>query len=118
MTDLVVRAAGLALVLGSAALAVYGWERRRGPRRVGLPPGLTVVTGSGCRLCGPVVAALRRAGAEPRLVDVSEAPIAVSALPTVVVVDEQGRVSLRRAGRAALDDARLLAERSRELVRR
>ncbi len=118
MTALALRAAMLAAVLVAAALAVRSWERRRGPRRAVLPPGLTVVTGPGCRLCGPVLAALRRAGAEPLIVDVSSTPVAVASLPTALVVGERGRVILRRAGRSALDDAPLLAHESRGAVGR
>ncbi len=112
MIDAGLRVGLLVLVAGLAWLAVRGWERRLGAPEPGLPPGLVVITGPGCRLCDPVVRELRRAGAEPRILDIAEVPpgaVGASSLPVAMVVDAAGRVVLRRAGRAALDAARELA---------
>lgn len=115
MIELALRVALLVGALAAAWLAVAAWERRRGAPRPAFRAGLTVITGPGCRLCEPVVRELRRCGAEPWVVDVAELPpgaLGASSLPVAVVVDGAGDVVLRRAGRAALDDAGALASRS------
>ncbi len=112
MIEVVLRVALLVGLAAVASLAVGRWERRPGDTPAGLRPGVTVITGPDCRLCDPVVRALRRAGAEPWVVDVAELPpgaLGASSLPVAVVVDAGGQVVLRRAGRAALDDATALA---------
>lgn len=112
MTATLVRLVVLAAVGGGAWLLVGWWQRRPGRDRPGLPKGLTLVTGPGCRLCGPVERALRRAGVVPRIVDVETAVVPgppIRSLPVAMVVDTGGEVVMRRAGRSALDDAGLLA---------
>jgi hypothetical protein len=103
----------LALVIGLVALVVAALERRRGPVRPGtLRPGVTVVTGPGCTLCPPTLAALEARGITPAVYDVSRAPAGlgtVMSLPSVYVVDDQGEVVLRRSGRAALAAADAIA---------
>ncbi len=109
----------LAFVAGGAWLLVGWWQRRSGPNQPGLPLGLTLVTGPGCALCGPVERALRRAGAVPRIVDVTTAFLPgppIRSLPVAMVVDSGGEVVVRRSGRSALDDAGMLAARARKMT--
>ncbi len=112
MIDLMLRMGLLMLVTGVAWMAVGGWQRRSAAAAPVMRPGLTVITGPGCHLCEPVVRELRRVGADPWVVDVAELPpgtAGASSLPVAVVVDGDGKVVLRRAGRAALEDAAALA---------
>lgn len=105
---LVLLALTLAAAFGGAAL----FQRRRPRARTGLPPGLVLVTGPGCGLCEPARQALLRAGIEPITVDVGEAPdVGVRSLPTLLGVDEEGRVVWRRSGRAAVAFAAQLGGR-------
>ncbi len=108
----------LALVGGGAWLGVAIWQRRRGPAMLPLPAGVTLFTGPGCRLCGPVADAIRRAGVEPRLAEIGSLDLPgppIRSLPVAVVVDGTGAVIMRRVGRAALEDATAIAERSMAL---
>lgn len=110
------RLAILALVLSAAWLLIWLWERRT-TATPALRPGITVVTGPQCALCEPVVRAIRRADPEAdlRVVDVAQMEDAsIRSLPTVFVVDEVGELRLRRSGRAALDDAVVIAETGRD----
>lgn len=94
------------------ALAVAVLERRRGPRRLRLPTGVVVVTGPGCALCGPTVAALEARGISPATLDIADLPSTVGvirSLPVVYVVGEAGDVLLRRSGRSALTDVPTIA---------
>ena len=101
----------LALIGGGAWYVAAAWQRRRGADR-GFPPGVTLITGPGCSLCGPVEAALRRAGVVPMVRDIASiAPHSIRSLPTLIVVDEEGDVILRRSGRPALDDVAEVATR-------
>ncbi|MGI9647427.1 MAG: hypothetical protein ACR2OI_02800 [Acidimicrobiia bacterium] len=108
----------LALVGGGAWLLVSLWQRRPVGGDVGLPAGVTLVTGPGCSLCEPAERALRQAGVEPRLAEVGapdlpDAPI--RSLPTALLVNHAGTVVMRRSGRAAVADAGVLAARWREI---
>lgn len=106
---MIARIALLALVVTLAWVIVQLWERRR-PVLAGLQPGITVITGPDCRLCDPAVAALRRAGVEPAIVDVADLGDAgYRSLPTAVVVDRAGRIVAARSGRLAVSDAATLA---------
>lgn len=112
---LVVRATLLVLVGGGALLLVALWQRRRGPARMPLPAGITLVTGPGCTLCGPVERALQRAGVNPTVAEVGALDLPgpqIRSLPVAFVVDDRGEVVMRRAGRAALEDAAALAARA------
>jgi hypothetical protein len=105
----------LGAVGGSAWLLVGWWQRRTGRNDRGLPVGLTLVTGPGCALCGPVERALRRAGATPVVVDVTTAVLPgppIRSLPVAMVIGAGGEVVMRRAGQSALDDAGMLAARA------
>ncbi len=108
--------ARLFLVVG-AIVAAYAlvWlvERIRLRRRIGLSPGITLVTAQGCRLCPAVESAL--AAASPRIVDASRLP-EVRSVPTVLVVDAGGRITMRRSGRAALTDVPALLEAARAVA--
>lgn len=104
----------LALVAGGASLLVALWQRRPLPGYDGLPAGVTLVTGPGCSLCGPVERALIQAGIEPRVAEVGALELSgtpIRSLPTALLVDRQGSVVMRRSGRPALDDAGAMAER-------
>lgn len=95
----------LLLVLGLALIVVWFRERSH-PRTRLVPPGITVLTGPDCRLCGPLLRALDELGADYRLLDVTRdpLPLAVNSLPTVLVGDGLGALALRRTGRAAISD--------------
>ena len=91
----------LALGLATAFGVVARVERRRGRPMLALDAGLTLVTSSDCRLCGPAADALAAAGARPVVIDVADVPDrAVTSVPTALVVDRSGRVVARRSGRA------------------
>ena len=110
------RLAILALVLSAVWLGIWLWERRRvtGPE---LLPGITVVDGPHCKLCEPVVNAIRNADpeAELRIVDIGQMDDAtIRSLPTVFVVDMDGNQVMRRSGRSALTDAETIARVARE----
>jgi len=109
---LVVRASVLVLVGGGAFLLVALWQRRPGPAQMPLPAGITLVTGPGCTLCGPVERALRRAGVDPTVAEVGSLDLPgpqIRSLPVAFVIDDRGEVVMRRSGRAALEDAAALA---------
>ncbi len=113
MTGVLIRLVLLAVVGGGAWLIAGWWQRRRGAGRIAIPPGLTLVTGPGCALCGPVQRALARAGVEPRLAEVDSFELPgpqIRSLPVALLVDASGTVVMRRSGRAALDDAGALAK--------
>lgn len=116
---MMVRLVLVAAVVVLAWSAVAMWERRRpGLRnRSGLLPGVTLVTGPGCRLCDAAEAALRRHQVTSRRVTVDRFPdLGVRAVPTVLVADRRGRLVLRRSGRAAITDAEAVARAARRLV--
>lgn len=117
--DVLIRIGLLVLVIAGAYLAVAVWERRPASRVGELEPGVYVITGPECRLCGPVEEALRRAGLQPVVAEVGEVSLPgapVRSLPVVLVVDEGGMIQLRRSGRAALDDVAMVAERAASLA--
>ena len=93
----------LALVIGAAWLAITLWERRTvSPGRI-LSTGLTLVTGTDCRLCPQAVAAVGNAGIPVSIVDIRHAgDPSIRSLPTAFVTDAGGRVIARRSGRAAV----------------
>lgn len=94
----------LLAVLG-LALVWVAWRERRVRGGVGARSGMTVFTGPNCRMCPSLLTSLDRAGVSYHLVDVSSQPAPdVSSLPTVVIADTDGEVTLRRSGRAALTD--------------
>lgn len=113
------RALILVVIIG-VALAVVELRERRLLPAARVMPGITVVTGPGCRLCPPLLAALDASPATYRLVDVARTPPpeGVRAMPTVLVADEWGKVFLRRSGRSAVTDVETIvaaaAERSPE----
>lgn len=113
MLSVALRIAVLAGVGGGAWLAVVWWQRRGTAGLTRLPSGLTLVTGPGCGLCGPVERALTRAGVKLRVTDVAAIDLAgIRSLPVALVVDHRGAIVMRRSGRAALDDAPELVARA------
>ncbi len=101
--DVTTRIVVLLAVLGLAFALVWFSERWRGRARIGLEPGLMLVTAHGCSMCGPAERALAGAGLSFRSVDASEVRhLGVRSVPTLFVVDEWGEVVLRRSGRAAV----------------
>lgn len=111
MIGLLIRAVLLLVVVFGVAL-VLRLALSTGRRRVGLPPGLVLVTGPACRLCGPALQALRAAGADPAVMDVADVHDRVgrvTSLPTALVVGAGGAVVTRRVGRAVITDAAVLA---------
>ncbi len=108
---LVVTVFGIGLVLRLALNA--------GRRRVGLPTGLVLVTGPDCKLCAPALRALQAAGADPTVIDVSDAREVVglvTSLPTALVVADGGAVLARRAGRSVITDSETLAAAAASLA--
>ena len=103
----------LLVVLG-LALALVAMRERTGSKRGHIAPGINVVIGPGCRLCGPLTAALEAAGAEFVLLDTGDArvPASVRSLPTVLVGDRAGQVILRRSGRSAISDLNSILDAS------
>jgi hypothetical protein len=100
---MIVRLVVLALVVGGAFAIVWLAQRSRGRSRVGLPPGLVLVTSPGCTVCGPAEMAVRAAGESFSVLDVSEIPeLGVRSVPTLFRVGERGVVVARRSGRAAV----------------
>ena len=111
---MILRIALLVVLLAASFGVVSRLERRRGRARAGFGPGLTLVTGDGCRLCGPAAAALAAAGAVPTVVDIASLRHrTVSSVPTAIVTDRSGKVLLRRSGRAVAEDAAALASAAR-----
>jgi hypothetical protein len=111
MTGLVVRVALLVVAVVGVGL-ILRLTLNAGRRRVSLPAGLVLVTGPDCKLCAPALRALRAAGVNPTVVDVSDAPDVVglvTSLPTALVVGDRGAVLARRAGRSVITDAETLA---------
>ena len=99
------RAVILALVVAAAFLVVWVSERLR-PRGASLRPGITVVTGPDCRLCGQVLDRLEQRAIAHRRIDVADVgrQMTIRAVPTVLVADRTGAVVLRRAGKSAIAD--------------
>ena len=100
----------LSVVIG-AWLAVAVVERRGRWRATTGGQRLVLITGDGCRLCGPAEAALRSHGLPVEVVDVREPNDfrPPRALPTAIVLDESLRIIMRRTGRSVIDDAGLIA---------
>jgi hypothetical protein len=112
MIEFMLRAGILIVVMGGAFAAVALTSRRNpGVAKMVLAPGLTLVSGPGCRLCEPAVQALRRAGARVEVTEDAELrdSLSVRALPTAFVVAADGEVIMRRSGRAVISDAAALA---------
>jgi hypothetical protein len=100
------------VLLGAGYLATGVIERRRGRVPDGLAPGLTVFTGTACRLCAPALSALAARGECPTVLDASAAPSSlgpIRALPLAILVSAEGEVLMRRAGRSVITDAAELA---------
>jgi hypothetical protein len=114
MTGLLLRVVLLvAAVLGIGLILRLALNAGRS--RISLAPGLVLVTGPDCQLCAPALRALRAAGVDPIVVDVSdvrEVVGLVTALPTALVVGDGGAVLARRAGRSVITDAETLAAAS------
>ncbi len=110
MSMLLVRVVLLAGVLALAWWAVATGERR-GRSAAGIGQRLVLITGDGCRLCGPAEQALLSHGVAFSRFDVRDdhglSP--PSALPTAVVLSDTGAVVMRRSGRSVIDDAMQLA---------
>jgi len=95
----------LTAVTVTGLLVVRLLERtRRGGTAV--PAGITVVTGSDCRLCEAVLSLLDARGIRYTSATVQSiaSRLNVRSLPTVLVADHVGSVVLRRSGRSALTD--------------
>jgi hypothetical protein len=114
MTGLVLRVTLLVLAVFGIGL-ILRLTLNAGRRRVNLPAGLVLVTGPDCKLCAPALRALQAAGANPTVIDVSDAREVVglvTSLPTALVVGDGGAVLARRAGRSVITDAETLAAAS------
>jgi hypothetical protein len=114
MTGLLLRVIVLATAVFGVGL-ILRLALNAGRSRVNLPAGLVLVTGPDCQLCAPALRALRAAGADPAVVDVSVADEVVglvTSLPTALVIGDGGVVLVRRAGRSVILDAETLAAAS------
>lgn len=99
-------------VFGLAWLAVGWWERRQGAQVGGVSPGVTIFTTDECRICPLAMDTLARAGVSVTVrsaLDPLAEALAVRSVPTVVVADGQGHVTMRRSGRAVITDVRSIA---------
>jgi len=103
----------LAMALfGLAWLAVGWWERRQGNQVAGVSPGVTMFTTDDCRICPLAMETLAGAGVPVTVrsaLDPLAEALAVRSVPTLVVADSQGYVTLRRTGRAVITDVRSIA---------
>lgn len=101
-------------IVALAWLVVALVERRRGTPVSSVPSGLTLVTGTDCRLCPLAVDAAGRAGVRVNVVDVADvADQGIRSLPTAFVTDRAGMVLARRSGRSVISDMALLADLAR-----
>ncbi len=104
---MILRLSIVAAAFAVAWLLVSIWERRSGSQAESIPPGVTMFTTAECRICPEAVSQLRRAGVEMTLLDAHHrlaTTLKVRSVPTLVVADDSGRVTLRRAGRAVVSD--------------
>jgi hypothetical protein len=104
MIDLVLRIALLASVLLISLMTLAAVQRRTGRTdNASLPTGMVVVTGPDCRWCDRLLFALRLRGPDVAVrvldhVDARERGLVVHSVPTVLVVSEDGNVTMRRSG--------------------
>ncbi len=111
MSPLLLRLVGLIALLVVPFLVVRVVERRGSVRFV-RGATLTLLTGAGCRLCGPAARALTSHGVPFSSVDVAgDHPFPrYRSLPVAIVTDANGDVVMRRSGRSVIDDASALAD--------
>lgn len=108
---MILRAALVGAIVGLAFLIVWVLERRRVAPSVGLPAGLTLVTGAGCSLCPRAIEEALRLSVPVRIVDVRElADNTVMSLPTLFVTSGDGVLLARRTGRSVVSEMPRLAE--------
>lgn len=109
---MMVRLVILMAVLLSVWVLVGIWERRRGSQVEGVAPGVTMFTTDDCRICPLAIESLADAGVQVHIVSANH-PLAdvlsVRSVPTVVVADTTGQVTLRRSGRSVITDVRSIA---------
>jgi len=108
----IVRLLVVLAVLGLAWLAVGRWERRQGAQVMGVSPGVTMFTTDDCRICPLAMETLAGAGVPVTLrsaLDPLAEALAVRSVPTLVVADGQGHVTMRRSGRTVITDVRSIA---------
>ena len=99
-------------LFGLAWLAVGWWERRKGIQVKGVSPGVTMFTTDDCRICPLALETLADAGVPVTIrsaLDPLAEALAVRSVPTLVVADREGYVTLRRSGRAVITDVRSIA---------
>ena len=109
---MIVRVSIAVAAFALAWLLVSVWERKNGPQVKSVLPGVTMFTTAECRICPEAVSQLQRAGVEVRLLDAHHrlaSTLKVRSVPTLVVADESGQVTLRRAGRAVISDINRIA---------
>lgn len=109
---MIVRSLVVFAVFGLAWLAVGWWERRQGTQATGVAPGVTMFTTDDCRICPLAIETLAEAGVPVTVrsaLDPLAEALAVRSVPTLVVADGQGRVTMRRSGRAVITDVGSIA---------
>ena len=109
---MIVRLLIVLAAFGLAWLAVGWWERRKGVQVTGVSPGVTMFTTDDCRICPLAMETLAEAGVPVTVrsaLDPLAEALAVRSVPTLVVADGQGHVTLRRSGRAVITDVRSIA---------
>ena len=109
---MMVRSLVVLAVFGLAWLAIGWWERRQGKQVNGVAPGATIFTTDDCRICPLAMETLAGAGVAVTVrsaLDPLAEALAVRSVPTLVVADGQGQVTMRRSGRAVITDVRSIA---------
>lgn len=111
MTQFALRAALLCALVALSFAIVRLAERRGRGHAIASGGRVVLLTGEGCRLCEPAERALRAVGAQVERFDIRDdhglgVPRTV---PTALVISREGRVVMRRSGRAVIDSARDIA---------
>lgn len=110
---MIARSLVVLVVVAAGWLAVHWWERRQGRQVEGVMPGVTMFTTDDCRICPLAIETLASAGVPVTIrsaFDPLAEALSVRSVPTVVVADALGQVTLRRSGRSVVTDIDSISE--------